>query len=66
MGKKCEGCERIMSVMDPEKKRLAQQAKKRHFRMCRKCRKKFRSRNKCPRCGSKNWRQVHREGKKKQ
>jgi len=55
-----------MPVMDPEKKKLAQEAKRRNFKICRRCKKKFRrEKDKCPRCGArntkfkKNIREVH-------
>lgn len=48
-----------MPIIDPEKKKLAQMAKSRHFKICRNCHQKFRGRDKCPRCGSKSYRDVH-------
>lgn len=54
-----------MPLMNPELKKIAQMNKSKHFRICRKCHRKFRKRDKCPRCGSKNWRQVHRITAKK-
>lgn len=49
------------SMIDPEKQKIAKQSKARHFRLCRKCGKKFRKREKCPRCGYKDYREVHRD-----
>ena len=54
-----------MPVLDPWKKRIAQGAKFRHGRICRRCRKKFRKVKKCPRCGSKNYRDFHHDAKPK-
>ncbi|RLG18192.1 50S ribosomal protein L40e [Nanoarchaeota archaeon] len=49
-----------MPIIDPVKLRIAQYSRRRHFKLCRKCHKKFRrSENKCPRCGSRNIRIVH-------
>jgi len=51
-----------MPVNDPALKRIAQQAKYRHKNHCRNCNKNFSiNLDKCPRCGSKNFRAVHHD-----